>query len=145
MTGQLTGQMTGSLIGGVVASSLAAAALLLPWVALGRREFSSLDIISTASALEIIEGRQKHIVVACWMIIPVLVAVGYVLAATAHRRAFACSLLPLGPIYLAAILGISSNTPVVVRWGLQLGVVAGVVSTLLGVLILIRASRQPAQ
>jgi len=133
------GSVGGWVLGGVLASSVAAGSLLLPWVSLGRRQFSSLDLVSTASALDIIEGGQKRLVLVCWMMVPALAAAGYLLAALGRHRMFGCALLPLGPIYIVVAFGMSTNTPATADWGLQLGVAAGAFCTVIGVLLVRRA------
>jgi len=124
---------------GVVASTLAAAALLSPWVALGSRRFSSLDLISSASALELVEGRRKLMVLAAWMIVPVFTAASYVLAALGRWRLWACALLPIGPTYALGLVATASRSPLRTQWGLHLGTAAGATATLVGVVLLVGA------
>ena len=121
-------------------STLAVVALLGPWAALGRRRFSSLDLISSASALELIDGRRKQLVLAAWMVIPALTAAGYVLAAIGRWRAWAWTLALTGPTYLVALLAIRARSPLRTLWALHLGVAAALATTAIA-LIVLRLSR----
>lgn len=118
---------------------MATAALLGPWAALGRRRFTSLDLISSASALEVIEGRTKQYVLAAWMVIPVLTAAGYVLAAVSRWRLLAVAFVLAGPTYAAALLAIRWRSPLRTLWALHLGVAAAVVTSLIGLVLLLQA------
>lgn len=131
---------------GVVASTVAAAALLGPWVALGTRSFSSLDLISSASALELVQGRRKTMVLVGWMVVPTLTAAGYVLAALGRRRLLAAALAPIGPVYAAILVTLESRSPLQILWGLRLGTAAGAIATVAALALVVpgRLSRSPA-
>ena len=121
---------------------MAALALLAPWAALGSRRFSSLDLIGSASALELLDGRRKQFVLAAWMVIPVLTAAGYVLAAVSRWRLLACTFLLMGPTYVMALLAIRSQSPLRTLWGLHLGVAAAVATALIGIVLVLGRRRR---
>ena len=127
---------------GVVTATLAATALLAPWVALGSRRFSSLDLISSASAFELIEGRRKTLVLAAWMLVPVLVAASYVFAAIGRRRLLAGALAPLGPVYAVAFAALAARSPLRTQWGVYLGVISGAAATVIGLALLLPRRRR---
>jgi len=108
---------------------------------LGRRRFSSLDLIGSASALDLIDGNRKQFVLAAWMVIPVLTAAGYVLAAVGRHRLLALPYLLMGPTYLAALQAVRSRPPLRPLWSLHLGVTAAVATTLIGVGLLLTHAR----
>jgi hypothetical protein len=121
----------------MVTSTLAVVALLGPWAALGSRRFTSLDLISSASALELIDGRRKQLVLAAWMVIPALAAAGYVLAAVGRRRLLPWTFVLMGPTYVFALLTIRSQSLLRTLWGLHLGVAAALATTAVGLALLL--------
>ena len=117
----------------VLALGGASMVLLTPWVALGRRRFSSLDLIAAASALEVVSGGRKRLVVAAWMVVPVLAATAFVLAAVGRRRPLGLVLVPLGPIYAVVALALVRAEPIRTLWGLWFAVAAGAAGSVAGV------------
>lgn len=65
----------------------AALSLLLPWLHLSGRDRSTIDIIGSAAALDLLEGSTRWIVVGLWMAVPVAVAAGLSLWALHRHRA----------------------------------------------------------
>lgn len=122
---------------GLATSTLAVAALLGPWAALGSRRFTSLDLISSASALDLIDGRRKQLVLAAWMVVPALVAAGYVLAALRRWLLLAPAFIALGPTYAAALVALRSRSTLRTLWGLHMGVAAAAATTIVGVALLV--------
>jgi hypothetical protein len=125
------------VVAGTVTSTLAVAALLGPWAAFGSRRFTSLDLISSASALELIDGRRKQLVLAAWLVIPALTAAGYVLAALGRWRLWAWTLLLMAPTYVTALLTIRSRSPLQTLWALHLGVAVAIATTVTGIALLL--------
>lgn len=121
---------------GVVAAASCAVALLVPWVAVGRREFSSLDLIAAASALEVVSGDRERLVLAAWMVVPVLVAAAFVFAAVGRRRPLALVLVPLGPISAVVLVAMARAPAIRTLWGLWFSLTAGVAGSVAGVALL---------
>lgn len=115
---------------------MAVVALLGPWAALGRRRFTSLDLISSASALDLIDGDRKQLVLAAWMVIPALTAACYVLAALGRWRAWAWAIACTGPVYVMALLAVRSRSPLRTLWALHLGVAAALTTTTIALTVL---------
>jgi hypothetical protein len=59
----------------------------LPWLHLSGRDRSTIDIIGSAAALDLLEGGTRWIVVGLWMAVPVAVAAGLLLWAMHRHRA----------------------------------------------------------
>jgi hypothetical protein len=93
--------------------------------------------VSSASALELISGRRKQLVLAVWMVIPALTAAGYVLAAVGGRRLLAWTRVLMGPTYVIALITIRSRAPLRTLWGLHLGVAAAVATSITGLALLL--------
>ena len=63
--------------------------LVLPWVRVGTRDRSSIDLIGSAGALDIIEGATKAIVILLWFLLPLLVAAAMLALAAGRTRLLA--------------------------------------------------------
>lgn len=82
---------------------------------------------------------------AIWMVVPTLTAASYVLAALHRRRGLGTALLPLGPIYVTALVVLSRPVLLRPRWGLHLGLAAALVATCAGVALLVDRGRTPIE
>lgn len=120
------------------AGAATALSLVLPWVRVGGRSRSSIDLIGSAGALDVIEGGVRVAVVATWFLVPALVSVAMLAAAADRPRAAALSLLPLGPGLLAVVAAAALSARSVLVWGAYLTAVAAVVTTVLAVVVLRR-------
>ena len=120
------------------AGAATALSLVLPWVRVGGRSRSSIDLIGSAGALDVIEGGVRVAVVATWFLVPALVSVAMLAAAADRPRAAALSLLPLGPGLLAVVAVATLSARSVLVWGAYLTAVAAVVTTVLAVVVLRR-------
>lgn len=125
-----------------VAAVGAAVFLLAPWAGSGRVDRSTLDLLTTASALDVWEGPGEILAVGTWYLVPVLGAAALV-AAGWHRPGFsaACA-LPIGPLMALAWLAVV-RSPFEARWGAVAGTVSGLAaSASAGLLLLERRSRR---
>lgn len=122
---------------GVVAALAATAALVLPWVSLGKRHLSSIDLVATASAFEVVTGLRKGLVLAAWMLLPTLTAIGLILASLRHHRWLAATLAPFGVLYAAILVAMPENLPLRFEWGLWFGLGSGILATIVAVGLLV--------
>lgn len=115
---------TGRLISlALMAGFIAAVALAFPWFRVGGRSRSSVEFLASASALEVIEGATKVVVIGGWLLVPVLVAVAMLVAAAGRHRLAAALVLPLS-VVLVAVLAIGAVVDgVEVLWGAVLSAV----------------------
>ena len=113
--------------------------LLAPWVRSGRVDRSTIDLLSSASALDVWDGREEMIALSAWYLLPLLAA-GATIGAGWHRRRFsaACA-LPIGPLMALAWLAVVWS-PFDARWGAPLGTALGLTASILAGLVLIRRS-----
>ena len=119
-----------------IAGGAAAVALVLPWVRIGGRTRSSIDLIGSAGALELIEGGVRVAVVSTWLLVPVLVA-GAMLAGAADRLGLcAALLLPLGPLLAGVIVLAAVRAGDLLVWGAYLTAACAVTATALASLLL---------
>jgi Ni/Fe-hydrogenase subunit HybB-like protein len=77
-----------------------ALSLLLPWLHLSGRDRSTIDIIGSATALELLDGTTKWLVVGLWMSVPLAVAAGLMLWAL-HRHRASRRLIVLASLLIA--------------------------------------------
>jgi hypothetical protein len=120
---------------------LAVAGLLGPWVYSGSRGRSSIELIGSAGALDLIEGTTRFAVVIVWLLAPVLVAAA-VLAAAAQRPRLSSSLvLPLGPI----IGGVAAIVLIAVRdlagWGVWFSGAFAIIASALAAVSMFRQAQ----
>ena len=126
-----------------LAGTAAAVALVLPWVRTGDRTRSSIDLIGTAGALDVIEGSVRVGVVITWFLVPVLVA-GAMLAGAADRlRLGAALLVPLGPLLAGVIAFAAVRAGDVLVWGAYVTGACATAATVLAAFVLLRLRRSP--
>lgn len=121
------------------ASVAAVSCLLAPWVRSGRVDRSTIDLLSSASALDVWDGREEMLALGAWYLLPLLAA-GAVIGAGWHRPGFsaACA-LPIGPVMALAWLAVVWS-PFDARWGAPLGTALGLTASSLAGLVLKRRS-----
>jgi hypothetical protein len=124
----------------------AALSLLLPWLHLSGQDRSTIDIIGSAAALELLDGTTTWLVVVLWMSVPIAVAAGLLLWA-AHRHRASRRLIVLAALLIAACCLITVSTlGSVVELGWYVGLVCAAVSV--GAAFLLgraeRTARQPS-
>ena len=111
--------------------------LVLPWVRVGTRDRSSIDLIGSAGALDIIEGATKAIVILLWFLLPLLVAAAMLALAAGRTRLLAWLLLPLGPILGAIVVLLLVVAGDVVVWGAWLSAAFAVGASASAIMVLI--------
>lgn len=113
--------------------------LLGPWLRSGQVDRSTVELLSSASALELWTGREEWLALGAWYLLPVLAA-GAVVGAGWGRRVFsaACA-VPIGPLMALAWLAVVWS-PFDVRWGALAGTASGLGASALAGLLLIQGS-----
>lgn len=111
--------------------------LVLPWVRLGSRDRSSIDLIGSAGALDVIEGATKAIVVVLWFLLPVLVAAAMLALAAGRHRLLALLLVPLGPLIGLVVLVLLRVAGGVVVWGAWLSAAFAVGASASAIMVLV--------
>jgi hypothetical protein len=109
--------------------------LVAPWVRTGRVDRSTIDLLSSASALDVLEGRNEVIALSAWYLLPLLAAGAAVSAGWQRRRLTAGFALPIGPLMILAWWAVAMS-PFDTRWGSWLGATVGLTATLLAALVL---------
>ncbi len=118
-----------------VPATLAVLCLLLPWMRSGQIDYSTVDLLSSASALDLIGGTREVLILTAWFGLVLLAAGVLVAAAWGRRRVAALLGLPVGPSMVSAWLVVAS-TPFPVRWGAHLAVVFGLTATVVASVLL---------
>jgi small-conductance mechanosensitive channel len=118
--------------------------LWLPWLHLSGRDRSTIDIIGSAAALDLLDGITAWVVVGLWMAVPVAVAAGLLLWAVhrhrASRRLFVLASLFIAGCCLITIWALGSVMALGWYVGLACAAVSGGAAVALG-----RAERTVAQ
>lgn len=127
------------LFGFVAASSLA-----LPWYQISGKDRSSIDLITSASTLDVIEGATKLLVLGGWLLIPCLVAIAMLVAASGRHRWANMLLLPVSLVVLPLILVGVWFDDVTLAWGAAIAVGSTIASTSFAASTLRRQQSQPA-
>lgn len=81
-----------------------AGSLVLPWFQVSGRRRSTIDVISSASALEVLDGAAKLGVLTAWVTIPLAVAAGLAGWAVHRMRASTWCVGLAGTLMVAAAL-----------------------------------------
>lgn len=125
---------------GVSTAALAAASLVLPWFELSGRPRSTIDVIGSAGALEVIAGSTKLLVVLGWLMLPLLAAAGMLLAASGRDRLAAAIILPIGPLVLSIVLiGLAAGLSA--AWGVWPAALSASVSLGCAIMVLVLIRR----
>ena len=120
----------------LVAGFINVASLVLPWFDIVGRPRSSIDILRSASALDVIEGSLKIVVVGAWLLAPILVAGAMLLGAAGRHKLAAALLLPVGLFTLFAVGAGLFIDEVGVVWGALLGLVSALLASILAIMVL---------
>ena len=124
--------------GGAAAGLAAALTLLAPWARSGTTDHSSIDLLDSAGALDVISGWQRPAALLAWYLVVVSAATALLAVAWGRTTVGALALLPMGPIMtVAAVIVGRSSLPL--RWGALAGVIAGLTATTVALLILMRS------
>ena len=129
---------SGPLItGGLIAGFLTVTTLVLPWFDILGRQRSSIDILRSASVLDVIEGPVKVAVIAGWLLAPILVSAAMLLAASGRHRIAAALLLPVGIVTMLIVSAGFVRDEVDLAWGAFVGLTTAAVASALAVLVLV--------
>lgn len=112
----------------VGAGFLTACTLVLPWFHISGRARSSIDLISSAGALDVIGGGTRLLVVALWLLLPVLVAVAMLLYAAQRSTASAILIALVGAVVLVVLAVGFVVDGVALAWGAAVAAVCAVVA-----------------
>lgn len=85
---------------------LASVTLVLPWLNISGRSRSTIDLIGSASALDVLDGMWKALVIFAWLSFPVVVAVAIIVAATGRLKAAAWLMLPMEAVLALLVVGL---------------------------------------
>ncbi len=112
----------------VGAGFLTACTLVLPWFQISGRARSSIDLISSAGALDVIDGGLRLFVVGLWLLLPVLVAAALILYA-AQRPTMSAVLIILVALVVLVVLALGQVVEgVALAWGAGVAAVCAVVA-----------------
>ncbi len=121
----------------LVAGFLTTISLVLPWFTIAGRSRSSADLLSSASALDVIEGGVKVAVIGGWLLAPLLVAAAMLLAASGRHRLAAALLAPVVLLtLLVAGIGVAVDA-VDLAWGALFGVVFALLASACAIMVLV--------
>ncbi len=128
---------SGPLVAGALAAGfINVASLVLPWFDVVGRPRSSIDILRSASALDVLEGVLKFIVVGAWLLAPLLVAGAMLLGASGRHKLAAVLLLPVGISTMFAVGAGVFIDEIGVVWGAFLGLVSALCASILAIMVL---------
>jgi len=119
------------------AGFLATISLVLPWFTIAGRSRSSIDLVSSASALEVIEGPVKVAVIVCWLCAPLLVALAMLVAASGRHRAGALLLSPVTGILLLVVIIGTVVDDIRLAWGATFGLVFAAAASTCAIMVLV--------
>ncbi len=105
----------------LTAAFLAVVSLVFPWFVIVGRARSSIDLISSAGALDVIEGGVKVLVLVGWLIAPALVSIAMLVAASGRFRLAAGLVMPISiGLVVVAIAGLFVDA-IGLAWGAIFG------------------------
>lgn len=126
----------------LIAGFIAAVALAFPWFRIGGRSRSSVDFLSSASALEVIAGATKVAVIGGWLLVPVLVAVAMLVAAAGRHRLAATLVVPLSLVTVVVLaIGVVVDG-VDVLWGAVVSAVFASFASGCAIMVLVARSSE---
>lgn len=120
----------------LAAGFVSTVSLVLPWFTIGQRSRSSVALLSSASALDVIEGTLKVAVIGAWLLAPVLVAMAMLVAAAGHHRLAAGLLVPVVLVMLLAVGAGAAVDEVDLAWGAFFGAAFAVVASACAIMVL---------
>ncbi len=110
---------------------------MLPWFTIAGKSRSSVDLLSSASALDVIEGGVKVAVIGGWLLAPVLVAAAMLLAASGRHRLAAGLLVPVvASTLLVVAIGFAVDA-VDLAWGALIGAVFALLASACAIMVLV--------
>lgn len=108
---------------------VAAGSLILPWFQVSGRPRSTIDVISSATALDVLDGLKKWAVLGIWVTIPLAVAAGLAGWALHRVRASAWSIAVSGIAMTIACIFAAWSVRDPIAWGWWVSVGSGLTAT----------------
>lgn len=112
----------------ISASCLGLVSLLAPWVRVGAAGKSTIELIATAGALDVLTGWVKVIVVVVWASAPVLGGIALLVFASGRNRMGAVLLLVVGLLLALPAALLVTTFRQGLAWGALAGGLCGVLS-----------------
>lgn len=135
---------SGPLVATALASGfLATLSLALPWFTISGRSRSSVDLLSSASALDVIDGWVKVAVIGGWLLAPIIVSAAMLVAASGRHRRAAMMLVPVALVTLAVVVIGATNDRIQLAWGAGFGGVFAALASACAIMVLV-TRRNPA-
>jgi hypothetical protein len=128
----------------LVPALAAVLSLLAPWFYSGARPRSSIDLLASAGALDLVEGPVRLGVVLVWLLVPLLVAAAILAAAARRFRLSAALVVPVGIIAVPAASLLLVSLGDAAGWGAWASAGFGLLSTVLAIGVLVRFGRASA-
>ncbi len=98
--------------------------LVLPWLAIGSAPArSSIDLIGSLNALDVVDGISRALIVGAWLLIPVAIAAALLLGASGRTRMASGVVLAVSVLVVFAALAVVLSEPIGIGWGGVLGAV----------------------
>lgn len=123
----------------VGASFVTACTLVLPWFRVAGRARSSIDLISSAGALDVIEGGTRLAVVGLWLVLPVLSAIALFMFALKQPNVAAILSFVVGAAVLLVIGLVLFIDEVGLAWGAWLAAASGATAAVCAIMVLTSA------
>jgi len=101
------------------------------------RQRSSVDVLRSASALDVIDGGVRAAVIFGWLLMPLLLTIAIFLGAAGRYRLAAALLLPVGLVTIAvAVIGVIVDD-IELAWGATFGAVCALCASALAMMVLL--------
>jgi len=113
---------------------VAVAAMLGPWAGSGRVNRSIFGVVSSASALDLLSGAQKLVVLVSLLLVIGAVAIAVIGMAWERPLVASVALMGTGPVLSAAGVAIGVS-PLVLRWAGYLSGGAGIVASICATIV----------
>jgi len=123
------------------AGMVAVAAMLGPWAGSGRVNRSIFGVVSSASALDLLSGVQKLVVLVSLVLVALAVAIAVVGTAWDRPLVASVALMTTGPILSAAGVAIGAS-PLALQWAGYLSGGAGIVASICAAIVVAAHSRR---
>jgi len=120
----------------VAAAAGAVGLLFAPWGRSGEVGRSSIQLLRSATVLDVLSDMERIALLLLWLAVIVAVAGALVASSWGRPRLVAGLLIPLGPALVFAAL-VVTRSPLRVQWGAGASATLGLTASALGGLILI--------
>jgi hypothetical protein len=107
--------------------------LFAPWLRLGGRSMSTVDLMTAATIFDLLDDRASVLVVVAWLAVPVMAATAILGIAARRPRLVASALVPLGPLVVVSSLVLNAQLGGTVLWGEWAAAAMAVLGTVVAV------------